>query len=147
MDGPRLWFALCGLLAAGSTLAAELDEHSLNAAELAWKASHIHTYQFKVDYGSFIPPCLPSRKLRFKVEKDTLANRKHHCAEFEEKFGSVPLMFSFLERALAKNPKSIDVEFDPKYGYPRRVDIDWSGLTDDGEAFQVTEFHVSRPGS
>jgi Family of unknown function (DUF6174) len=112
-----------------------------------WRRADVHNYDFTLEYGEFISPC-NSPTLEFKVVRNMPSRTRHRCSKLRAEFATVPLLFSYLHRALNSDHHSIDAEFDPGYGYPRKVYIDWSGLTDDFVTVSVKKFHVvSKEGS
>jgi hypothetical protein len=66
---------------------------------------------------------------------------QRRCRDLQAEFGSVPQLFEFLRRVLADNHASIDAEFDPNYGYPQQVFIDFR-VADFFEGFSVASFRV-----
>jgi hypothetical protein len=125
--------------------ASELDAQTLAAAEQQWQRADVHNYGFTLEYGEFLLPC-NSPTLEFKIVRDIPSDMRR-CPKLRAEFATVPLLFSYLHRALESDHHSIDAEFDPRYGYPRHVYIDWSGATDDFVTFSVAKFHlVSKEG-
>jgi hypothetical protein len=127
--------------AAGVLHARELDFSELDAAEKIWANADVRSYEFTFGYNVFVSPC-KWRTLHFKVASGKPLSQRR-CRDLQAEFGSVPQLFEFLRRALAAKHASIDAQFDPKYGYPQRVFIDF-GVVDFFEGFSVSSF---RPGS
>lgn len=58
-----------------------------------------------------------------------------------ERFDTIPELFGLIEDAEARNAVVIRAEYDPAYGYPSDVYIDYEGqLADDEFGFVVTDF-------
>ena len=130
---------LLACAAAGVLHARELDSISLDAAERIWANADVRSYEFTFEYHVFVSPC-KRRTLHFKVANGKPLSQRR-CRDLQAEFGSVPRLFEFLRRALTANHVSIDAQFDPNYGYPQRVFIDF-GVVDFFEGFSVSSFRV-----
>ena len=142
MQTRRMLLATVALLAcatAGVLHARELDSNSLNAAEQIWANADVRSYEFTFEYNVFVSPC-KWRTLHFKVTNGKPVSQRR-CRDLQAEFGSVPQLFEFLRRVLAGNHASIDAEFDPNYGYPQQVFVDF-GVADFFEGFSVASFRV-----
>jgi hypothetical protein len=142
VQAPRMFIAPITLLAcaaAGVLHARELDSSNLDAAEKIWASAGVRSYEFTFEYKLFVSPC-KWRALHFKVANGKPLSQRR-CRDLQAEFGSVPQLFEFLRRALTANHASIDAQFDPNYGYPQRVFIDF-GVVDFFEGFSVSSFRV-----
>ncbi len=142
MQAPRMFIAPITLLAcaaAGVLHAGELDSSNLDAAEKIWANAGVRSYEFTFEYKLFVSPC-KWRSLHFKVANGKPLSQRR-CRDLQAEFGSVPQLFEFLRRALTAKHASIDAQFDPNYGYPQRVFIDF-GVVDFFEGFSVSSFRV-----
>jgi hypothetical protein len=119
--------------------ARELDSNSLNAAEQIWANADVRSYEFTFEYNVLVSPC-KRRTLHFQVTNGKPLSQRR-CRDLQAEFGSVPQLFEFLRRALTNNHASIDAQFDPNYGYPQQVFIDF-GVVDFFEGFSVASFRV-----
>jgi Family of unknown function (DUF6174) len=138
----RMFIAPITLLAcaaAGVLHARELDSSNLDAAEKIWANADVRSYEFTFEYKLVVSPC-KWRTLHFKVANGKPVSQRR-CRDLQAEFGSVPQLFEFLRRALTANHASIDAQFDPNYGYPQRVFIDF-GIVDFFEGFSVSSFRV-----
>jgi hypothetical protein len=131
--------ALLICAAAGVLHAGELGFSELDAAEKIWANADVRSYEFTFGYNVFVSPC-KWRTLRFKVANGKPLSQRR-CPDLQAEFGSVPQLFEFLRRALTAKHASIDALFDPKYGYPQRVFIDF-GVVDFFEGFSVSSFRA-----
>ena len=142
MQARRMFIAPITLLAcaaAGVLHAGELDSSSLDAAEKIWANAGVRSYEFTFEYKLSSSQC-KQRTLHFKVANGKPLSQRR-CRDLQAEFGSVPQLFEFLRRALTANHASIDAEFDPNYGYPQRVFVDF-GVVDFFEGFSVSSFRV-----
>jgi Family of unknown function (DUF6174) len=131
---------LLACAAAGVLHAGELDSSDLDAAEKIWANAAVRSYEFAFQYNMFVSPC-KLRTLHFKVENGKPLSQRR-CRDLQAEFGSVPQLFNFLRRALTADHASIDAEFDPNYGYPKRVFVDF-GVVDFFEGFSVSSFRTN----
>jgi hypothetical protein len=136
---PIATITLLACAAAGVLHARELDSGNLDAAEKIWANADVRSYEFTFEYKVFVSPC-KWRTLHFKVANGKPLSQRR-CRDLQAEFGSVPQLFEFLRRALTANHASIDAQFDPNYGYPQRVFIDF-GVVDFFEGFSVSSFRV-----
>ena len=142
MQARRMLIASITLLAcaaAGVLHARELESSDIDAAEKIWANAGVRSYEFTFDYNVLVSPC-KWRTLHFKVANGKPRSQRR-CRDLQAEFGSVPQLFQFLRRALTGNHASIDAQFDPNYGYPQRVFIDF-GAVDFFEGFSVSSFRV-----
>lgn len=145
MSAPQFLIALALFSSLGTQVAAatELSAVTLEAAERRWIASDVHSYAFTLTYVTFVAPCR-SPTIHVRVAKDVPRRRSDKCKELRPKFGTVPLLFSYLHRAVSSDHHLIEAEFDSQYGYPRKIYVNWSGSVDDFETILVTGFHAAR---
>ena len=61
-----------------------------------------------------------------------------------ERYSTIERLFEFIRTALAQQPVHIEIEYDPTLGYPRRVYIDPSWVTDDEHVFVVEDLKILR---
>ena len=57
-------------------------------------------------------------------------------------YATVERQFAFIRKALEGRPYRVDVRFDPRRGYPTRVCVDPSVVTDDDFGFVITDFKI-----
>jgi uncharacterized protein DUF6174 len=56
-------------------------------------------------------------------------------------FPSIDGLFDVIEAARREDPARLDVTYDPRYGYPTRISIDYDAVTVDDEVmYQVRDF-------
>jgi hypothetical protein len=131
---------LLACAAVGVLHAGELDSSNLDAAEKIWASAAVRSYEFTFQYNVFVSPC-KLRTLHFKVANGKPLSQRR-CRDLQAEFGSVPQLCNFLRRALTADHASIDAEFDPNYGYPQRVFVDF-GVVDFFEGFSVSSFRTN----
>jgi hypothetical protein len=122
--------------------AAPLDVGTLQAAERRWAQATLQDYRFTFQYHEFVSPC-GSWELGMRVVHGVPA-RGADCPKYRAEFGSVPLLFQYLRRALNKHPYEIEAEFDSILGYPKSASIAWSDTEDDFFSFEVVHFKSAR---
>jgi hypothetical protein len=128
----------------------------LTRAEAIWAASKPGAYEFTFAHACngtipLTPPGWPTRWLiQVKGEESTLPRFVVGDArETLEAYGTtVEKQFAFIRKAWAARPVGMEVQYDPRYGYPTRVCVDPTALTDDQFGFTVGDFTItSKVGS
>ena len=102
-----------------------------------WKAHGISKYEIEIQKICY---CIPEevRMMIFKVADYNVETARYadtgesvdpkHYGEFN----TIDSMFSFVERALKKNPEDITIIYDEKYGYIAELNIDFKkNIADD----------------
>ena len=102
-----------------------------------WKAHGISKYEIEIQKICY---CIPEvvRMMIFKVADYNVETARYadtgesvdpkHYGEFN----TIDSMFSFVERALKKNPADITITYDEKYGYITELNIDFKvNIADD----------------
>ena len=125
-------------------------ESELVRAEARWAVNTPEAYEFTFERICFCAPPPPGQApWRFRVKGgqgvligETSAGRR---ADFE-KYSTVEKQFAFIRSSLEKKPERTEIEYDPKYGYPKRVYIDpRSNTFDDEYGFLIKDFRVLGP--
>ncbi|MBD1911715.1 MULTISPECIES: DUF6174 domain-containing protein [unclassified Leptolyngbya] len=52
-----------------------------------------------------------------------------------ENYSTVPKLFNLVRAALYRNPNSLNVQFNPEFGYPTQITIDYSAMMADEEIY------------
>lgn len=124
----------------------QLEE--LSRAESKWLASKTDTYEFRFDYAcnGLIPPApstVQSWVFRVKRSESILAGDVTDVVRSRlEQFETVEKQFEFIRTALKSRPDRLNVAYDQDRGYPTRVCVDPSPVTDDEYGFVVTDWRI-----
>jgi hypothetical protein len=111
---------------------------SLRAARARWASSGIESYELTVRHLCF---CGFVEPVRVKVVDGTIVSRtvvstgEPVPAVYSSYYPDVPGLFAIVEEA-ANDADELDAAFDPSYGYPAEISIDWiENAVDDEEAY------------
>ena len=114
-----------------------------------WQNKSVTHYRFTVVMGCFCPfagaevtyevidgvSMLDSIYMPDKRESDI-----ELIVDMYAQYTTVEAVFSYLERAIT-TADEVTVEYDPTYGYPARISIDWIKLAvDDEQSLAITYF-------
>ena len=102
-----------------------------------WMSHEISSYQIEVQKICY---CVPEvvRMMVFEVDGDEVASVRYadtgedvdpqHYGEFN----TIEDMFTFVEKALEKNPADLSIAYDEKYGYIKELSVDFKeNIADD----------------
>lgn len=114
-----------------------------------WQKSGIKNYRMMVDLqiygyrpliGKFI---ISVRQGRAESIKHADTGELVAEPELFEKYDTVEKIFSLIEAAEKRSPDKFEVEYEPKLGYPKKVNLDYSfSGSDDEFSFRVSQFEV-----
>lgn len=132
---PAALFLLAGLACEAPTAPGERD--SLEAARTRWRALGSQSYTYEVNRSCF---CL----LGGRLMSVTVQAGQVTAAEFQDSGAGVETallsyvptiadLFDMIEDALNRNASYFAVTYDPGYGYPTRIEIDYSSSAVDDE--------------
>jgi hypothetical protein len=126
---------LAGLACEAPTAPGEHD--SLEAARARWRALGSESYRYEVNRSCFC--LLGGRLMTVTVKAGTVT-----AAEFQDSGADVEAallsyvptvadLFDLIEDALERKASYFSADYDPSYGYPVRIEIDYSSSTADDE--------------
>jgi Family of unknown function (DUF6174) len=118
-----------------------LDE--LAEAEATWVAQKPHAYQFTFRFAcngliATPPPGYGLWLFEVNGEATRFAGVRPDMADY----ATVERQFAFIRKAVERRPFRVDVRYDPRRGYPTRVCVDPSVVTDDDFGFLITDFKI-----
>ncbi len=137
---PKLFLALLTLLLAGAaceapTAPGELD--NLAAARARWNTQSGPTYSYKVNRSC---ECvLGGRLMAVTVVKGSVTAAEYLDSGSAVELAlltyvlTVPDLFDLIQDALDRKAAYLAVSYDPIYGYPTRIEIDYSANAVDDE--------------
>jgi len=132
---PVALLALAGLACEAPTAPGERD--SLEASRARWNALGSQSYSYEVNRSCFC--LLGGRPMTVTVQAGTVT-----AAEFQDSGAGVEAallsyvptiadLFDVIEDALDRKASYFSAVYDPSYGYPVRIEIDYSSSTADDE--------------
>lgn len=108
-----------------------------------WKKQKIRNYRFKISKSCF---CLP--KASGPVTVTVRQGQKTYVTdvagkavepEFFNQYDTIPKLFNVIEDAIAKKASNLTVQYDPKLGYPTKINIDYDSQMADEEIYLTIE--------
>jgi|KBSSwiStaDraftv2_1062776.scaffolds.fasta_scaffold28823_5 hypothetical protein len=132
---PAALLLLAGMACEAPTAPGERD--SLEAARTRWRALGSQSYTYDVNRSCFC--LLGGRRMMVTVQAGQVT-----AAEFQDSGAGVePALLSYvptiadlfdmIEDALNRHASYFSAEYDPSYGYPTRIEIDYSSSATDDE--------------
>lgn len=145
----RLLIALLVLTACGGDgfLAGTRFAFDLRTARARWENSGIDSYEITVRRICF---CLLTDPVRIVVEDGVVVSRtvmttgQPLTTGQAEYYPEVPGLFAIVEDAI-READTVNSAFDPTYGFPTLISIDWAADYADDEVTYQTEGFTARP--
>jgi hypothetical protein len=115
-----------------------------------WQGTNIQHYRFNLSLGCF---CVFSQDMPLVIEilNNQVVSMEYQSGnpvdaanrEYFERFATIDRIFSELEADLRGKADKVAVTYDPTYGFPAQVNIDYiENATDDELGLTVSEFEV-----
>lgn len=151
---PLLMMMLAGCSATASDAVADNSSRkapeNLSQAQALWEASNISTYQVTVTQTCFCPPDL-RQPLKVSVadgeivDLEGLEQSVNHSEKLDTSRLTVDGLFRFIEQSAEREPHKLEVEYDARFGFPRRIDYDGHEMIADDEfQYELTDFRTGR---
>ncbi|MBL3555497.1 MULTISPECIES: DUF6174 domain-containing protein [Marinobacter] len=147
---PLLVLLLTGCSATASDASAErfsdMAPETLPQAQALWNAKAPSAYQVTVTQTCFCPPEL-RQPLRVSVvdgdvvEVKGLEQPLKQRDQLDNYRLTIAGVFRFIETSAARKPHKLEVEYDPSFGFPRRIKYDGHEMIADDEIqYTLTDF-------
>lgn len=114
-----------------------------------WHGSGVVNYRMTVDVqktghatpmGKFIIEVRDREAVSIKLASDPTRDA---TTERFSRYDTIDDIFDIIETASVQRPDKMDIEFDPKLGYPKRLHLDPNASAMDDELFfQVLQFEI-----
>ena len=139
-----LSIALASVLLAGCS---SFSNSELSGARNRWQAAHISHYRYKLNVGCFCA-FTQHMPLTIEVENGRVVNMSFEdgsalSPQDQQNFAqyqTVDALFDFTAQSIRKADE-VKTEYDPAYGFPARVQIDFiKQAVDDELALSVSDF-------
>jgi hypothetical protein len=119
----------------GPTLTAERSEllKALSSAGQRWRTTSPTAYRLTVSRLCFCQAATPFEStVRRGVVVLASGGVRTEARTVEAEIRTVETLFAEAERLIRSNVDDVKVSFDPQFGYPTVIDVDWyEGVTDD----------------
>lgn len=148
-----LLLAGCSATAADATADRSPDKapESLQQAQALWEIKGVTNYQITVTQSCFCAPDL-RQPLRVSVSDgeviavEGLQQPLTQRDQLDNSRLTVPGLFGFIEQSAERDPHRLEVEFDARFGFPRRIDYDGHKMIADDEfQYELTDFRAVGP--
>lgn len=130
-----------------STFHKELpEETTIEIAYQKWQWNRLSSYQIE---QLIVCYCLPpaGRWIQLTVLENeitsaiNLGNGEEISQELFDRLYTIEEVFELIQEFEASDPVKLEIEYDPKYGYPRNVDYDYStSIADDEFILEMRSF-------
>lgn len=131
---------------------------SLQQNRQKWEAQNIEHYRFTVVVSCFCP--FAGAEVTYEVLNGEVVNQsvqapsewqidEAQLSEFYRPYNTIEKVFAYVEGA-DKEADETTVTYDPKYGFPTDISVDWIKLATDDEMYLTLsnfELLVSQPAS
>ncbi|GBE90828.1 DUF6174 domain-containing protein [Nostoc cycadae] len=105
-----------------------------------WNQQRLTNYRFTFSRSCF---CVPkaTQPVVITVRNGQVAsitpvnNNEPVDAELFRQYNSIPKLFGIIDDAIAKKASSLTVKYDPKFGYPTQINIDYNQQVADEELY------------
>ncbi len=123
-------------LAACESPTAPTERQELVQARARWYEHGGDSYSFEISRGCF---CAPGRRVAVTVQNGAIVAAEYLDAKEPVEAAllayipTVPDLFDLIEDAFDRHAVSFVASYDPLYGYPTRIEIDYSATAADDE--------------
>ena len=143
---PRYLLVLLLAVGACSSATGPSDQaQALALSRARWFNSGITDYQFTI---ARLCECTPESvgPVVVEVRGGQVAERKYASGvtvdpQYADLFTAVPGIFDLIDEAIRRDAAGLAVRYNPAYGYPESIQIDWvAGTVDDEVSYRITDF-------
>ena len=138
---PVISLALCSLLSAcGGGQARD----TLNTNRALWEAQALTDYSYHFHRACF---CAMVDPVIIEVHGTDITVTYEDGQPMESEnlhlFPTIPGLFDIVSDAIAADPYSLEVEYDPTYGYPTRISIDYAkDIVDEEMGYVASDLEI-----
>lgn len=111
--------------------------------QMIWKNHQIHHYRFTISISCFCP--YAGMLATYEVQNGQIVSRsfssqdggqfeEERVAEIYEPFSNIDKVFNYVSAAIS-DADEVSIEYDPEYGFPRTISIDWIEMAIDDEMY------------
>lgn len=123
---------------------------ALALARAKWLATDFPSYTYTLER---ICECVPEMTGPVVIEvRDRQVDQRRYLSgaavdpQFFDLFTTVPGLFDLIDDAINRPAAAIAVRYNPAYGYPESIQIDWvAGAVDDEVSYRVSDFALLEP--
>jgi hypothetical protein len=143
---------LMSLLLAGCSLFPSVEQ-KLEQNQAKWHEKNIHDYRFDLTIGSLWWPGADLMPLSIEVKNGAAMSVKNRKGQDETSYletflnnATIDSLFAVIQSAQDSGANDIKVTYDPKFGFPKIISIDYEKIAIDDEiGYYVENFEVIDP--
>lgn len=121
-----------------------LNSRRLTFNKRLWERANIYNYRITVSNSCF---CIPDARgpvvIRVRNGQPTsitsVATGQPVNPQFFQKYDTIPELFNVIQDAIKRKASNLDVEYNAKFGYPTKINIDYDSRIADEEIFLTIE--------
>ncbi|MEH2047790.1 DUF6174 domain-containing protein [Nostoc sp.] len=121
-----------------------LNSRRLRFNKLLWERANIYNYRITVSNSCF---CIPDARGPVVIQVrngqttsiTSVATGKPVNPQFFQKYDTIPELFNVIQDAIKRKASNLDVEYNAKFGYPTKINIDYDSQIADEEIFLTIE--------
>ncbi|MBX9258737.1 hypothetical protein H1Q63_33260 [Desmonostoc muscorum CCALA 125] len=131
-------------------IAQSAASHNLNNRRLyfnrrLWEKQNISNYRYTFSNGCF---CIPDARGPVIIEvrngkkpliTSVATGQPVENPEFFDKYNTIPKLFNVIQDAINRQASSLDVNYNPKLGYPTQINVDYNAQIADEEIYLTIE--------
>jgi hypothetical protein len=141
----RMITALC-LMTVGGCFETTAPDHGIGAARTRWAANGTPSYDITVSRScectaEMAAPVIVSVRNGSVQSRTYVASGAAVSPTFADLFPTVEGLFSIIDDAIEQRAAMLSVRYDPTYGYPVSISIDFNAVgADDEIVYTITNF-------
>ncbi|MBK1986269.1 hypothetical protein A0J48_001660 [Sphaerospermopsis aphanizomenoides BCCUSP55] len=109
-----------------------------------WRKRNISNYRYTLTRSCF---CTPEAREPVVIEVrkgvttavTSVKTNQPVDRELFKKYDNVPKLFNVIQDAINRKPSSLIVKYDPKFGYPTQINVDYNSQIADEELYLTVE--------
>jgi hypothetical protein len=126
---------------ANSSVSNNLDQRRLNFNRRLWEKRNISNYRYTFSNGCF---CIPDARGPVIIEvrngkkpliTSVATGQPVDNPEFFNKYNTIPKLFNVIQDAINRRAFSLDVNYNPRLGYPTQINVDYNAQIADNDNF------------
>lgn len=125
-----------------------VSNREITKSENTWRTAHINSYRYTFNIGSLSRQrdCVTPR-IGIEVEVTNGVTTKFGTCDptsvLAKRYGNIEAIFNDLRSMKADSPVELEVHFNNTYGYPEKIDVNYSRfMTDHRYQYYVTDLVI-----
>ncbi|MBD2364195.1 hypothetical protein H6G36_23940 [Anabaena minutissima FACHB-250] len=109
-----------------------------------WNSQNISNYRYTFSNGCF---CIPDARGPVVIEVrngqtisiTSVATNQPVNSQFFQQYSTIPKLFNVIQDAIQRQASSLTVHYNPAYGYPTQINVDYNSQIADEEIYLTIE--------